>query len=127
MAGEVEKSRLAGAAGAAQASELAQSAFDRYKNFTANDSRMKFSHIPDAPRQGGGGGGFTVSDDEFIAGTPGQVAEMIIEQCRTTGAEHFLAVLHWGAALAEVRAAHELFGHKVIPVLKTSGTKTTQA
>ena len=74
--------------------------------------------------QAGGAGGFTVSDDEFIAGTPSQIAEMIIEQCRTTGAEHFLAVLHWGAVLAEVRAAHELFGQKVIPVLKTFGTKT---
>jgi len=26
--------------------------------------------------------------------------------------------LHWGAGLDEVRSAHELFGGKVIPVLK---------
>jgi alkanesulfonate monooxygenase SsuD/methylene tetrahydromethanopterin reductase-like flavin-dependent oxidoreductase (luciferase family) len=101
----------------AQAAEMSHSALERYKSFTANDSRMKFSHVPDAPRQGGGGG-FSVSDDEFISGTPNQVAERIIEQCRKTGAEHFLAVLHWGAGLDEVRSAHELFGQKVIPILK---------
>ena len=51
-----------------EAIKLSQSALERYKKFTANDSRMKFSHVPDAPRQGGGG--FSVSDDEFISGTP---------------------------------------------------------
>jgi len=100
-----------------EAAEMSHSALERYRKFTANDPRMKFSNVPDAPRQGGG---FTVSDDEFIAGTPGQVAERIIDQCRRTGAEHFLAVLHWGAGLDEVRSAHELFGRKVIPILKRS-------
>ena len=61
---------------------------------------------------------FSVSDDEFISGTPSQVAEKVIEQCRSTGAQNFLAVLHWGAMLDEVKAAHELFGKAVIPVLK---------
>lgn len=98
------------------ASEMTHSAMDRYKSFVANDSRMKFSHVPDSPEKGGGG--FSVSDDEFISGTPSQVAEKIIEQCRSTGAQNFLAVLHWGAMLDEVRAAHELFGKAVIPVLK---------
>lgn len=101
----------------AQANEMSHSVFERYKSFTANDSRMKFSHVPDSPQKGGGGG-FSVSEDEFISGTPEQVAEQIIAQCRETGAGHFLAVLHWGAGLDEVRAAHELFGQKVIPLLK---------
>jgi alkanesulfonate monooxygenase SsuD/methylene tetrahydromethanopterin reductase-like flavin-dependent oxidoreductase (luciferase family) len=99
-----------------EANMMSQSAAERYKKFVANDSRIKFSPVPDAPRQGGGG--FSVSDDEFISGTPIQVADKIIEQCRRTGARHFLAVLHWGAELAEVRSAHELFGQQVIPILK---------
>jgi len=99
----------------AAANELSQSAAERYKSFVANDSRIKFSHVPDAPSKGGG---FSVSDDEFISGTPDQVAEKIIEQCRRSGARNFLAVLHWGAGLDEVRSAHELFGQKVIPILK---------
>ncbi|HWM84022.1 MAG TPA: LLM class flavin-dependent oxidoreductase [Pseudolabrys sp.] len=99
----------------AEASEMSQSAVERYKKFVANDSRMKFSPVPDAPGQGAG---FSVSSDEFISGTPGQVAENIIEQCRHTGAQHFLAVLHWGARFDEVSAAYQLFGRKVIPILK---------
>jgi alkanesulfonate monooxygenase SsuD/methylene tetrahydromethanopterin reductase-like flavin-dependent oxidoreductase (luciferase family) len=97
------------------ASDMSDSAAERYKNFVANDSRIKFSHVPDAPSKGGG---FSVSDDEFISGTPAQVADKIIEQCRRTGAGNFLAVLHWGAGLDEVKSAHELFGQKVIPILK---------
>ena len=95
---------------------MSQSAAERYKKFLANDPRIKLSPVPDAPRQGGGG--FSVSDDEFISGTPLQVANKIIEQCKRTGARHFLAVLHWGAQLPEVRSAHELFGQQVIPILK---------
>src|SRR6185312_15360694 len=98
------------------ASKMSHSAAERYKKFVANDSRIKFSPVPDAPRQGAGG--FSVSEDEFISGTPAQVADKIITQCGRTGARHFLAVLHWGAELTEVRAAHELFGQHVIPILK---------
>jgi alkanesulfonate monooxygenase SsuD/methylene tetrahydromethanopterin reductase-like flavin-dependent oxidoreductase (luciferase family) len=98
------------------ASELSHSAAERYKSFVANDSRIKFSHVPDAPSKGGGG--FSISDDEFIAGTPDQVAEKIIDQCRISGARNFLSVLHWGAGLEEVKSAHGLFGQKVIPILK---------
>jgi len=101
----------------AQAEEMSQSAVNRYKEFVASDSRIKFSPVPDAPRQGAG---FSVSPDEFISGTPEHVAEQIIAQCRETGAGHFLAVLHWGAAFDEVSAAHDLFGRKVIPLLKSA-------
>jgi len=95
---------------------MSQSAAERYKKYVATDPRIKFSKVPDAPQQGGGG--VSVGDDEFISGTPIQVADKIIEQCKQTGARNFLAVLHWGADLNEVRSAHELFGHQVIPILK---------
>ena len=55
--------------------------------------------------------------DEFIAGTPAQVAEQIIEQCRACGAGHILAIL--GRAVDERRAeAVKLFGEQVIPILR---------
>jgi alkanesulfonate monooxygenase SsuD/methylene tetrahydromethanopterin reductase-like flavin-dependent oxidoreductase (luciferase family) len=98
-----------------EARELSHSVSERYKEFVAQDPRVKLTPIPDAPQQQGG---FTVSDDEFIAGTPERVAEKIVDQCRRTGAGHFLAVLHWGAGLDEVAAAHELFGRDVIPALR---------
>ena len=98
-----------------EARELSHSVSERYKEFVAQDPRVKLTPIPDAPKQQGG---FSVSDDEFIAGTPELVAEKIIDQCRRTGAGHFLAVLHWGAGLDEVAAAHELFGRDVIPALR---------
>jgi alkanesulfonate monooxygenase SsuD/methylene tetrahydromethanopterin reductase-like flavin-dependent oxidoreductase (luciferase family) len=100
-----------------EAKEMSISAVERYKEFVATDSRIKFSPVPDAPREGAG---FSVSGDEFIAGTPSQVADQIIEQCRKTGAQHFLAVLHWGADFDEVSSAHQMFGERVIPVLKTA-------
>jgi len=99
----------------AEANELSLASLERYKGFTVNDSRMKFSQVPDAPPPNGG---FSVSADEFISGTPNQVADKIVEQCKHTGARHFLTVLHWGAGLVEVRSAHELFGQEVIPILK---------
>jgi alkanesulfonate monooxygenase SsuD/methylene tetrahydromethanopterin reductase-like flavin-dependent oxidoreductase (luciferase family) len=98
-----------------EARELSYSVSERYKEFVAQDPRIKLAPIPDAPKQQGH---FTVSDDEFIAGTPELVAERIIDQCRQIGAGHFLAVLHWGAGLDEVAAAHELFGRDVIPALR---------
>ena len=41
---------------------------------------------------------FSVHEHEFIAGTPDQVAEQIIEQCRACGAGHFLALVDRGAS-----------------------------
>jgi alkanesulfonate monooxygenase SsuD/methylene tetrahydromethanopterin reductase-like flavin-dependent oxidoreductase (luciferase family) len=61
--------------------------------------------------------GFAVHDDEFIAGTPAQVAEQIIAQCRDCGAGHILAIL--GRAVDERRVrAVDLFGREVIPILR---------
>jgi alkanesulfonate monooxygenase SsuD/methylene tetrahydromethanopterin reductase-like flavin-dependent oxidoreductase (luciferase family) len=73
--------------------------------------------VPDDAKPSGGGG-FVMSADELIVGTPKQVAEGIISQCRAVGAGHFLAVLHWGAAPDEVARAHKIFGQEIIPVLR---------
>jgi hypothetical protein len=81
----------------------------------SQDPRVR--HVPDAPLKAGG---FSVSDDEFITGTPRQVAEQIIEQCRAIGAGHFLAVLHWGASIDEVADAHHIFAREVIPRLRAA-------
>jgi alkanesulfonate monooxygenase SsuD/methylene tetrahydromethanopterin reductase-like flavin-dependent oxidoreductase (luciferase family) len=98
-----------------EADRLSDAVAARFKDFAAQDSRLKLTQIPDAPKQKGE---FTLSDDEFIAGTPEVVAEKIISQCRRTGAGHFLAVLHWGASLDEVSEAHEVFACEVIPALR---------
>jgi alkanesulfonate monooxygenase SsuD/methylene tetrahydromethanopterin reductase-like flavin-dependent oxidoreductase (luciferase family) len=99
-----------------EASRMSRAMGERYMRYVSQDSRFKAAPVPDSPERGGGG--FSVSDDEFIAGTPEMVAEKIIDQCRRVGAGHFLAVLHWGAGIDEVSAAHELFGAKVIPALR---------
>ncbi|MBM3607886.1 MAG: LLM class flavin-dependent oxidoreductase [Alphaproteobacteria bacterium] len=98
-----------------EALELSAQMTERYKTFTAADARMKMAAVPDDNHAKGG---FSLSADEFIACTPQEAAENIIEQCRHVGAQHFLAVLHWGADFEEVRNAHELFGAQVIPLLR---------
>jgi alkanesulfonate monooxygenase SsuD/methylene tetrahydromethanopterin reductase-like flavin-dependent oxidoreductase (luciferase family) len=92
----------------------AQAVAQRLKSFVAEDERLS-THAPDAPAPSGG---FTLRDDEFITGTPKEVAKNIIEQCRTVGAGHFLTVLNWSAPLDEVAQAHELFGREAIPLLR---------
>lgn len=108
--------RISVAATADEARVYAAAVSQRLKSFVAQDTRVQ-QNVPDAPPPAGG---FTVSDEEFITGTPAEVAEQIVEQCRTVGAGHFLAVLHWGAPIDEVTAAHELFGGKTIPILRTA-------
>ena len=99
-----------------QARHYAQSVADRLKSFVAEDNRLK-TNVPDAPAPSGG---FSLSDDEFITGTAKEAAENIVEQCRTIGAGHFLAVLNWSAPVDEVAQAHELFGRDAIPLLRAS-------
>jgi alkanesulfonate monooxygenase SsuD/methylene tetrahydromethanopterin reductase-like flavin-dependent oxidoreductase (luciferase family) len=106
--------RVTVATSAGEARVHAAATADRLKSFVAQDPRVNLN-VPDAPSRAGG---FTLSDDEFISGTPPHVAEEIIEQCRAIGAGHFLTVLHWGAPIDEVAAAHELFGRDVIPRLQ---------
>lgn len=69
--------------------------------------------IPDAaPEQ--------VSPDEAIYGTPDQVADEIIRQCRIARVGHFLAVFNIFDT-AVLRRNHELFGREVIPRLRAAG------
>lgn len=82
----------------------------------AGDPRVRHSSssLLDAPKAGSG---FSVHADEFIAGTPAQVAEQIIAQCRTCGAGHIVAIM--GRAVDEQRVrAVELFAEEVIPILR---------
>jgi alkanesulfonate monooxygenase SsuD/methylene tetrahydromethanopterin reductase-like flavin-dependent oxidoreductase (luciferase family) len=97
-----------------QAHLYAQAVTERLTSFLAEDERLS-THAPDAPAPSGG---FTLSSDEFITGSPKEVAQTIIEQCRVVGAGHFLAVLNWSAPLEEVAEAHELFGREAIPLLR---------
>jgi alkanesulfonate monooxygenase SsuD/methylene tetrahydromethanopterin reductase-like flavin-dependent oxidoreductase (luciferase family) len=99
-----------------EARDSAAAAFDRLSAFVAEDQRFG-PKVPDAPAQSGA---FKISEDEFITGTPKEVAEQIIEQCKATGAGNFLAVLHWSAPIEEVERAHELFGREVIPLLRAA-------
>ena len=101
-----------------EARGYASAVAQRLKAYVAQDSRVHQS-VPDSPPPAGG---FTVSDDEFITGTPKQVASDIIEQCRVVGAGHFLTVLNWGAPVDEVAQAHELFGREAIPLLRAART-----
>jgi alkanesulfonate monooxygenase SsuD/methylene tetrahydromethanopterin reductase-like flavin-dependent oxidoreductase (luciferase family) len=97
----------------AEALEAARMAKEMTRKVLAGDPRVKTgsSALLDAKT------GFAVHDDEFIAGTPAQVAEQIIEQCRACGAGHILAIL--GRAVDEHRIrAVDLFGAQVIPILR---------
>jgi len=94
----------------------AQAVAERLKSFVAEDDRLN-ANVPDAPAPSGG---FTLSGDEFITGTPKDVAQNIIEQCRAVGAGNFLTVLNWSAPVEEVAQAHELFGREAIPLLRTA-------
>ncbi|HTV38198.1 MAG TPA: LLM class flavin-dependent oxidoreductase [Xanthobacteraceae bacterium] len=99
-----------------QARLYAQAVTDRLKSFVAEDERLS-ANVPDAPAPSGG---FTLSDDEFITGTPKDVAESIMAQCRAVGAGNFLTVLNWSAPVDEVAQAHELFGGEAIPLLRAA-------
>ena len=87
---------------------------ERIKEYVSHDPRANLKPVLDVPS----GRGFSLSDDEFITGTPADVAEQIIEQCRQVGAGNFLTVLHWSAPFDEVARAHDLFGHEAIPLLR---------
>ena len=99
----------------AEALERSQRAREVAAKVLAGDPRVQQpSSLLDAPKRGAG---FSVHADEFIAGTPAQVAEQIIAQCRASGAGHILAIL--GRAVDEHRIrAVELFAEHVVPVLR---------
>jgi alkanesulfonate monooxygenase SsuD/methylene tetrahydromethanopterin reductase-like flavin-dependent oxidoreductase (luciferase family) len=96
------------------AREALSDAVAKMKEGVAKDKRaaMKTSLL-DVPNPAAG---FVVDDDEFIAGTPEQVAEQIVAQCRFAGAGHFVALfLDSGSGIAD---SWELFGRQVIPILR---------
>jgi alkanesulfonate monooxygenase SsuD/methylene tetrahydromethanopterin reductase-like flavin-dependent oxidoreductase (luciferase family) len=99
-----------------EAHEASRAAMEMTRKVLAGDHRVRSDHssLLDAPASRSG---FSVHDDEFIAGTPARVAEAIIEQCRACGAGHILAIL--GRAVDRRRAeAVDLFGEQVIPILR---------
>jgi len=101
------------AATEAEARDTAQLAKETTRKVLAGDPRVKAtsSSLLDAKT------GFAVHDDEFIAGTPAQVAEEIVAQCRACGAGHMLAIL--GRAVDQHRIqAVKLFSEQVIPILR---------
>jgi len=100
----------------AEANERSEKAKLAVARILADDPRVRRQSSPllDAPKAGAG---FSVHPDEFIAGTPAQVAEQIIAQCRQVGAGHIVAIL--GRAVDEHRArAVDLFAEQVIPILR---------
>src|SRR5262245_50803944 len=106
-----------------EAKEKSNAVAERLKRMLSEDPRAVIKHtgaavtVPDDTKPVGGGG-FVMSEEEFIVGTPDRVADEIISQCRAVGAGHFLAVLHWSAPHDEVASAHEMFGREIIPALR---------
>ena len=66
---------------------------------------------------GTGQHGYSLGDDEFLIGSPAQVAEQIIDQCRRSGVGHFQVVFSGHQSLDELARAWELYGKGVIPLL----------
>jgi len=101
---------------AAEAREESQAAKAATLKVVAGDPRVtdRASSTLDAPRAGAG---FSLHDDDYIAGTPAQVAEQVIDQCRKCGAGHFLAML--GRSISpRRRESLALFGEEVIPQMR---------
>ena len=100
---------------AEEAREAARIAMEMTRTVLAGDPRVgAHASLLDAPKPDSG---FSVHEDEFIAGTPGQVAEQIIAQCRACRAGHVLAIL--GRTIDQRRVeAVTLFREEVIPVLR---------
>lgn len=99
-----------------EALEGAKFARESTKKLTASDDRIVDVGAPllDAPQVSSS---FSIHDDEFVAGTPTQVAEQLIEQCRACGAGHILATL--GRASRSQRPEMiSLFGREVLPELQ---------
>lgn len=104
----------------AEARERSRMAQEISEKIRAGDPRVRqpSSSLLDAPETASrSGSGFSVHAEEFIAGTPAQVAEQIVAQCRGCGAGHILAIL--GRAVDEQRIqAVDLFAEQVIPILR---------
>ncbi|WP_313802302.1 LLM class flavin-dependent oxidoreductase [Sphingobium sp.] len=93
--------------------------------FAKADDKVNHGPVPDAPQKAHGGS--ALKNDEFIIGTPGEVADQIISQCETVGAGHFLAMLDNHGGPAENKVAFDLFGEEVIPLLRKAGQASNEA
>lgn len=87
--------------------------------FLKADDQVNHGPSPDAPQKSHGG--LQVSDHEYIAGDPREVAAQIIEQCEAIGAGHFLAMLDGHGGRDENNTAFDLFATEVIPLLRGAG------
>ncbi len=70
----------------------------------------------DTPQKGTHG--YKLGEDEFISGSPEQVAEQIIDQCKTCGAGHFLVTFAGHQTLEQLAASWEMYGREVVPRLR---------
>jgi alkanesulfonate monooxygenase SsuD/methylene tetrahydromethanopterin reductase-like flavin-dependent oxidoreductase (luciferase family) len=61
-----------------------------------------------------------LSDEEFVSGTPQQVAEQLIEQCQIIGAGHLLVAFS-ERDYGRLEQSHELFSTEVAPLLREAG------
>lgn len=101
---------------ASKAIEESRAARAATEKVVAGDPRVitRASSLLDAPRAGAG---FSLHDDDYIAGTPAQVAEQLIDQCRRCGAGHVLAMLGRSPSAKRFDAL-TLFGEEVVPALR---------
>lgn len=83
-----------------------------------NDWRVKKQTSGKALDAPSGAHGYTLGNDEFIAGKPAEVAEQILDQCNRTGAGHFQVVFAGCYTPAAVARAWEVFGKEVIPLVR---------
>jgi alkanesulfonate monooxygenase SsuD/methylene tetrahydromethanopterin reductase-like flavin-dependent oxidoreductase (luciferase family) len=99
-----------------EAKEGARVALEATLKLVADDPRVGIdaTSIIDNPT---GGSGFSLHEDEFISGTPDQVAEQIILQCRACGAGHFLATIGRASRLRRAKLI-SMFGKEVVPKLR---------
>jgi hypothetical protein len=63
---------------------------------------------------------FSISEEEFIAGTPVAVAQQIVSQCRTAGAGNFAAIFGLGVTPDTLQGWYRDFGAHVIPVIRAT-------
>lgn len=61
--------------------------------------------------------GYRLGDDEFIIGSPQQVAEQIIDQCSRGGAGNFQVVFSGNSDRDQLARSWEMYGKEVIPLL----------
>ncbi|HEY7608472.1 MAG TPA: LLM class flavin-dependent oxidoreductase [Alphaproteobacteria bacterium] len=97
----------------AAAQAATRAAIEQMKTGVAIDPRAAMkTALLDVPNPAAG---FIVDDDEFITGTPSQVVEQIVAQCRFVGAGHFVAMM---SSRDGLERAWELFGEQVNPKLR---------